>query len=299
MNNEEFALGGLWLPLVTPFLDGELDTESLKRLIRHYVNQPLDGFVLAGTTGEELTLDEEEIQRLVETVTDELGSASRHVPVLLGMSGSNTKRLRTALLRTQRWPVAGYLLGCPAYSKPSQDGLVSHFLALSENTDRPIVIYNIPNRTGVNLLNESLLRLAEVPNIVGVKDCCANAEQTIELISRQPDGFYVMTGEDATYFSTLCVGANGAILASSHVRTVDFANIQQLLGDGRLATARQLWFALRDVVKLLFCEPNPAAIKYWLWREGLIESPELRLPMTVASKELRNRIDRLHSSNQS
>ena len=160
---------GLWLPLITPFRDGALDTGSLRRLLRHYAEQPLDGLILAGTTGEAMTLDEAETELLVRVGAEEIAG---RLPLYLGLSGSDTWAQARQLAMLHAWPVDGYLIACPYYTRPSQEGLYHHFAALAAETDRPILLYNIPYRTGVNLANETLLRLAERGNIRGVKDCC-------------------------------------------------------------------------------------------------------------------------------
>lgn len=285
------TLQGIWLPLVTPFRDGELDEASLRRLVRHYAGQPVDGFILAATTGESLTLDAQETERLVAVVRGELAAAGRRLPVYLGQSGSDTRKMTKDLARTAAWPVDGYLIACPYYTRPSQRGLYEHFSALAEQTDRPILIYNIPYRTGVNMSNETLLRLAERPVIAGVKDCSADLGQSLELLRTRPGGFSVLTGEDALFFTMLAHGAEGGIMASAHIRTGDFAAVRERMAAGDLPEARALWNRLADLPRLLFAEPSPAPIKHWLWRAGLIDSPEVRLPMTQATPELAARLD--------
>ena len=280
---------GIWLPLVTPFRDGALDEGSLGRMARHYLGQPIDGFILAATTGEGLTIDDAETERLVAIVT---GEVAGKVPVFLGISGSDTRKLGKALARTAQWPVDGTLIACPYYTRPSQDGLYRHFAALAAETARPIVVYNIPYRTGVNMTNDTLLRLAALPNIAGVKDCCADQNQSFDLIRAKPPGFSVMTGEDALFYAALTQGADGGILASAHIDTARFAAIRDLLNAGDQPAALRAWRSLIDLPRLLFAEPSPAPIKHWLWRLGLIDSPEVRLPMTQVSDVLAARIDR-------
>lgn len=279
---------GLWLPLITPFRDGRLDRTSLDRLCRHYLGLPVDGFILAATTGEGLTLDADETRALVDHAADRIAGAR---PLYLGLSGSDTTRLAARIAATASWPIDGFLVSCPYYSRPSQDGLVAHFSALAAATDRPLVLYNIPYRTGVNLQNDALLALAETPNIVGLKDCCTDMGQTFDLLRRRPSGFSVLTGEDAQYYAALAHGADGAILASAHVETARFAAIRQKLEAGDQPGALADWRGLADLAPLLFAEPSPAALKYWLWRQGLIDSPQLRLPMLPASEALAARID--------
>ena len=280
---------GLWLPLVTPFRDGALDEVSLRRMARHYLGQPIDGFILAATTGEGLTIDEEETARLVAIVASEV---ARRIPVYLGISGSDTRKIARTLAHVAPWPVDGYLIACPYYTRPSQEGLYRHFAALAGATERPILVYNIPYRTGVNMANETLLRLAALPNVVGVKDCCADQNQSFDLIRAKLSGFSVMTGEDALFHAALTQGADGGILASAHIDTARFAAIRDMHMAGDQPGALRAWRALVDLPRLLFAEPSPAPIKHWLWRAGLIDSPQVRLPMTQVSDTLAARIDR-------
>jgi 4-hydroxy-tetrahydrodipicolinate synthase len=282
-------LRGVWLPLITPFRDGALDEISLRRLVRHYLALPIQGFILAATTGEGLTLDDAEAERLVAIVAEE---ANGRLPICLGLSGSDTRKLTKALARTGAWPIDGTLIACPYYTRPSQEGLYRHFTALADETRHPILIYNIPYRTGVNLANETLLRLAERETIVGVKDCCADTAQSFDLIRARPAGFAVLTGEDMLYYGALTQGADGGILAASHVETERFAQVYARFAAGDAAGALALWRELIDLARLLFAEPNPAPIKHWLWRAGLIDSPELRLPMVGVSEALAARLVR-------
>jgi 4-hydroxy-tetrahydrodipicolinate synthase len=276
--------------LITPFCDGALDETSLRRLVRHYAALQLNGLVLAATTGESLTLTPAETERLVFAVRDEAGRA-RDLPILLGLSGSSTGALLDTLRRTSSWPIDGYLISCPYYSRPSQRGLELHFGALADRATHPVALYNIPYRTGVNLGNEAMLRLASHPNIAGLKDCCADRDQSLDLLRRRPPNFAVLTGEDAQYRDALSDGADGGILASAHVETAVFAEIWRLHAADERDAALAHWRSVADLTKLLFSEPSPAPIKHWLWRTGLIDSAEVRLPMTEVSAELAARID--------
>ena len=291
MHQTELNLRGLWLPLITPFRDGALDETSLRRLVRHYATQPLDGLVLAATTGESLTLDEDETERIVRVVASELAQAQRPMPILLGLSGSDTRKLAAKIGCTEAWPVDGFLISSPSYSRPSQSGMIQHFSTLARASMRPILLYNIPYRTGINLSNDTILQLAEEPNIVGLKDCSSDLTQSFDLLRRRPSGFAVLTGEDALFYTALAHGADGAILAAAHVETRAFAAVGDATRRGDQIAALRAWYALADLPRLLFAEPSPAPIKHWLWRTGLIDSPELRLPMTPVSSELAARID--------
>jgi 4-hydroxy-tetrahydrodipicolinate synthase len=284
-------LHGLWLPLVTPFRNGELDKASLRRLIRHYASAAVDGLILAATSGEGLTLGMGELERLVELVRAEIAGSRRYLPVCLGLSGSGTRKMLDMLDETAAWPIDGYLIASPYYSRPSQHGLLQHFTALADHASWPIVLYNIPYRTAVNLANETLLRLAEHQNIVGLKDCGADRAQTIDLLRRRPAGFRVLTGEDAQYYEALSDGADGAILLSAHIETATFASVRTHLKQGNRDAARTCWESVSGLTRLLFTEPSPAPAKYWLSRTGLIDSAEVRLPMMEVSPELAARLD--------
>jgi 4-hydroxy-tetrahydrodipicolinate synthase len=168
---------------------------------------------------------------------------------------------------------------------------LQHFTALADYASWPIVLYNIPYRAGVGLSNDTLLRLAEHPNIVGLKDCCADRAQTRELLRRRPAGFRVLTGEDAQYFDALDDGADGAILLSAHVETERFAAVARQLKHGDRAAALASWDEIRELTRLLFVEPSPAPAKYWLARAGLIASAEVRSPIVEVSAELARELD--------
>jgi 4-hydroxy-tetrahydrodipicolinate synthase len=291
MNDLRHQLRGLWLPLVTPFRDGELDALSLRRLVRHYADAPVDGLILAATSGEGLTLSMAELERLVTLARAELDDMRRPMPLCLGLSGAATRKMQDTLDETAPWPIDGYLIASPYYARPSQRGLLAHFTALADHASWPIVLYNIPYRTAVNLDIDTLLALAEHPNIAGLKDCSADRAQSIEVLRRRPAGFRVLTGEDAQYHDALCDGADGAILLSAHVETDIFAAVQKHFASGEHEAAAACWRSVSELTQLLFAEPSPAPAKHWLARTGLIASAEVRLPMVEVSAELAARLD--------
>lgn len=278
---------GVWLPLVTPFRDGRLDEASLRRLVAAYALK-VDGFVLCATTGEALALSADEMRRIAELTHEALARAGSRARALIGLCGGSTEGVLRALESARAWPGDGFLVTCPYYVRPSQEGLRLHFEAIAGATNADVLIYNIPYRTGVNLANDTLLALAaERANIVGVKDCCADREQSRDLIRRKPAGFAVLTGEDAGFAGALQDGADGGVLASAHIAPERFTALRGLPGAG-LARA---WTPLAAIPELLFAEPNPAPLKHCLWRMGLIDSPEVRLPMTPVSADLARRLD--------
>jgi len=284
-------LQGLWLPLVTPFRNGELDEPSLRRMVRHYVNGPVDGLILAATSGEGMSLSLDELERLVGVTRAEITACGRYVPICLGLSGASTLKMCETLDETAAWPIDGYLIASPYYTRPSQRGLLAHFTTLADHASWPIVLYNIPYRCAVNLSNETLLQLASHPNIVGMKDCSADRAQSIDFLGRRPPGFRVLTGEDAQYHEALCDGADGAILLSAHLQTDAFASVRTLMREGDRDAAKACWDGISELTRLLFVEPSPAPAKYWLARTGLIESAEVRLPMVEVGAELAARLD--------
>jgi len=276
---------------VTPFRDGVLDERSLRRLLRHYTSRPIDGLILGATSGEGLTLSLFELERLVELVNDELANTRSSLAVCLGLAGASTAMMQDILDETAAWPIDGYLISSPYYLRPSQRGLLRHFTDLADHASWPIVLYNIPYRTSVNLANDTLLRLAEHPNIVGMKDCCADRAQSLDLLRRRPRGFRVLTGEDAQFFDALDDGADGAILLSAHVETEVFAAIAAEMKAGNRDTALLAWQSVCELTRLLFVEPSPAPAKFWLARIGLIDSAEVRSPMVEVGPELAARIE--------
>ncbi|HLX14140.1 MAG TPA: 4-hydroxy-tetrahydrodipicolinate synthase [Bradyrhizobium sp.] len=284
-------LHGLWLPLITPFRDGVVDETSLRRLVRHYAGLPVDGLILAATSGEGLTLGMAELEWIVAVTREEIAGRARYMPICLGLSGSHTRKMCDTLDETAAWGIDGYLIASPYYSRPSQRGMLQHFTALADHASWPIVLYNIPYRTSVNLDNATLLELAQHQNIVGLKDCGADRAHSIDLLRRRPPGFRILTGEDAQYYDALTDGADGAILLSAHVETETFAAIRTLWKEGNRDAALAHWDVVSELTRLLFAEPSPAPAKYWLSRTGMIDSAEVRLPMVEVSSELAARLD--------
>jgi 4-hydroxy-tetrahydrodipicolinate synthase len=285
------SLSGVWIPLVTPFFEGALDLESYERLVEHYIGEGAAGLFPLGTTGESPTLDETEASALVERT---LAIAAGRVPVFAGVGGNATAKAVHDLKRLERHAFDGIVSVCPYYNRPGQDGLFEHFSRIAAATDRPILIYNIPYRTGVNLATDVLLRLAaQHPNIVGVKDSSGNLAQSLDLLRRRQPGFAVLTGEDPLFYTMLAHGAEGGILAAAHLATRDFVAVFAAMRANDHHRARILWSRLEPLVPPLFQEANPMPVKYCLWRQGLLRSPECRLPLTRVSSALARTLDGL------
>jgi 4-hydroxy-tetrahydrodipicolinate synthase len=281
-------IDGVWLPIITPFLDDKVDFKSYKRMIEHYISKGVTGIIPLGTTGESPTISEDEAEEIIEKTMDYVNG---RVPVIVGVGGNNTKKVQEKLRNVEKYKVSGILSVCPYYNRPDQRGIYEHFLKLSETTDLDIIIYNIPYRTGRNIENETLFKLSELKNIVGVKDASGDIKQSLSLLQYAPPGFSIMTGEDIFFYITLIYGGQGGILASSHIETESFIDIYNLVRRNDHQGAFEIWKKLAELIPMLFEEPNPSPIKYCLKKAGLIESDELRLPLVTISEKLQKKLD--------
>jgi len=280
---------GIWIPLVTPFSNGRVDHDALRRLVRSYIDAKVTGFVALGTTGEPSSLDHAEQAQVLATILDE----SKDLPVVVGLAGNNSAELRERVLRLNELPITGLLVPAPYYVRPSQAGLTNHFTTLADTSTTPLIVYDIPYRTGVRLDLATLLTLAGHPNIHAVKDCAGSLETTLALIL---DGrLSVLAGEDLNMFSTLCLGGHGAIAASAHVRAADFVAVYNDIKEGRIDQARERFHRLVPLIQALVSEPNPAPVKCALEVLGMIRQ-ELRAPMTPATDRLHGQLGVLLSS---
>lgn len=283
------TMGGVWLPLVTPFLDGEVDLTSHARSCETYGDTGIRGLILLGTTGEAPTVTSEERSALVSQTRDTL---STDLPVFLGVSGNATSSLLDTIEQVDQLDVDGYLVASPYYNRPPQDGIAAHFSQVCAATDRPVILYNVPYRTGSNVTNDTVMAISEAcPNLIAVKDSCGDLDQSFDLIRRAPASLAVLTGEDKHFLLTTTAGGVGGILAAAHVATVDFVRFHTLMQDQHLDAARELWFDhLVPLLSPLFDETNPMPLKHVLWRAGVIASAECRLPLTQVSPDTASRL---------
>ncbi|MEX3958743.1 4-hydroxy-tetrahydrodipicolinate synthase [Trinickia sp. EG282A] len=277
---------GIWIPLVTPFSRGAVDHGALAALVDRYRKAGVAGFAALGTTGEPAALSLGEQDAVLDTILRE----AEGVPVIAGLAGNQTAQLQNRVRRMNEQPISGLLISAPYYIRPSQAGLVEHFERLADLSTKPIVLYDIPYRTGVRIELDTLLTLAAHPRIMAIKDCSGAVDTTLALIR---DGrLQVLAGNDDAIFSTLCMGGSGAISASAHLRTERFVAMHRALAEGRLADGRAIFHELAPLVRALMSEPNPAPVKAALAALGLIDN-ELRVPMTRASEALANQLARL------
>jgi len=275
---------GIWVPIVTPFSGGQINHSALARLAQHLVSKGVKGLVLAATTGEGAFLSLEERLQM----TDSLRSAlPEGFPLVIGLNGMDTAGTAAQAKALKVANPAGLLVTAPPYVRPAQDGLKRHFEAIVEAADLPLIIYDIPYRTGVEITIETLQELAADPRIVGIKSCGASVDRLMRLVHETP--LRVLIGEDTQFFAALALGAHGAIAASAHYRPELWVRIHELVQKQELNAARELAVPLQAMIRALFAEPNPAPIKAWLANIGMLDN-ELRLPFVPASAKTLARI---------
>lgn len=284
MQSHQSLFQGVWVPLVTPFSGGAVDGGALRRLVRHYAAAGVDGLVVCGSTGEAASLDDAEQLAVLDAVLTEAGK----LPVIMGLAGNHQGHVLQRLSAFGTRPLAGILAPAPYYVRAGQEGAAAYFRCLADASRAPLVLYDIPYRTGTTLDTATLLALAAHPNIAAIKDCGGSLEKTLALIA---DGqMNVLAGEDLQSLSVLCLGGTGMIAAAAHIRPDLFVAMHQAVRAQQLELARKLFQALMPVIQLAFAEPNPGPLKAQLGRQGLL-TDELRLPMPAASAALAARMD--------
>ena len=280
----DLDLRGVWVPLITPFdAAGALDVPAVERLCGEYLDAGAAGIVALGTTGESAALDAAEKQAVVGACSKICAARSARLIV-----GTGTNSTRTTMAATNALAgvpaVVGALVVVPYYVRPSEAGIVEHFRMVAAESPVPIVVYNIPYRTGRGLGARSLLELAAVPNVAGLKQSVGGIDaDTLEVLAGAPDGFHVLGGEDLFLYPTVLLGGSGAISAAAHACTARFVAMIECGLAGKLDDGRAHAEALLPVIQAGFAEPNPAVWKGVLHAQGRIATPDLRAPMTAAS----------------
>lgn len=274
-------LKGSLVALITPMnQDGSINYEQLHDLIDWHIENGTDSIVAVGTTGESATLPVEEHLAVIEATVKHV---NKRVPVIAGTGANNTVEA-IALSKAAEQAGADYTLSVvPYYNKPSQEGIYQHFKAIAEATSIPMVIYNVPGRTVVSMSNDTILRLAEIPNIVGVKEASGNIGKNIELINSVPEGFVVLSGDDPTGLPFMLCGGHGVVTVAANVAPKLFADMCRAALEGDIATARRLNEQLTPIYNTMFCEPSPAAPKWGLSLLGKCE-PHVRLPLVALTE---------------
>jgi 4-hydroxy-tetrahydrodipicolinate synthase len=282
------AITGVLVPLITPFKEDKVDYVSYKRMVDFYLTKGVHGFVPLGTTGESPTVSELEYEEIIEKTIEYTNGA---VPIYVGLGGNNTKKVVDKLKVAEKYKINGILSVSPYYSRPDQRGIFQHFKSISEATYLDIILYNIPYRTGRNIENTTIHKLAELRNIVGIKDSSGDIAQTTDLLLNRPKDFSILTGEDSLFYSTLSLGGDGGILASAHINTVGFIKVYNDIINNNNKAALETWKELYKFIPMLFQEPNPTPLKYCLKELGLIDSSEVRLPLVEITEDLQKKLN--------
>ena len=276
-------LKGVFAPNITPFSDNAIDETALRRVLDYFLDSEIDGLVPCGTTGESATLTHDEHRRVVElTIQHAAGRAS----VIAGAGSNSTAEAIELVEHAEGAGADAALVICPYYNRPTQAGLIEHFTRVAESTSLPLIMYNVPSRTGVNMAAATTVRLAQVPNIVGVKEASGDLDQIGDIIRLAPADFAVLSGDGALTFAICCLGGVGGILADAHVLPKEWRRMVDLIAAGNIAEAREIHYRLISITKALFMESNPAPAKAALDIMGIC-SPEMRLPLLPATDPCR------------
>ena len=274
-------LRGLGVAMITPFTKaGEVDVAALKKLTDYLVTGGANYLVVMGTTGESVTLNKEEKKLVLDTV---MACNNGRKPIVLGIGGNNTREIASQLSRIETHGISAILSVTPYYNKPTQNGLYEHYKILSESSKLPVILYNVPGRTGVNLLPETVSRIAfDCRNVIGIKEASGNVEQVMSVIQQTPKEFMVISGDDALTLPLIASGADGVISVVGNAFPKEFSEMVNHALNGEINEAREIHYRLLDIIHLLFTEGNPAGIKEALDQLNICEH-YLRLPLVPVS----------------
>ena len=273
--------------IVTPMHeDGSLDYDSFRKLIEHHVKEGSDGIVVVGTTGESPTVDVDEHGELIRFTVEVVAG---RIPVIAGTGANSTSEAIELTRHAARVGATASLSVVPYYNKPTQEGLYQHFRAIAEAVDTPVILYNVPGRTVADMSNDTALRLAQIPNVIGIKDATGNIERGTDLILRAPKDFAIYSGDDASACALILLGAHGTISVTANVapRLMHEMCVAALAGD--VKTAREINGRLLALHRHLFCEANPIPVKWACQQQGLIRGG-IRLPLTTLSADCHDRV---------
>ncbi|MDR1083763.1 MAG: 4-hydroxy-tetrahydrodipicolinate synthase [Deltaproteobacteria bacterium] len=280
---------GVVVAMVTPFKDGAVDEAALRRHIDFLIDQGVQSVLPCGTTGESPTLSHEEHNRVVALTVE---AARKRVPVLAGAGSNSTAEAVGMAKHAKQVGADGLLLVSPYYNKPTQEGLYRHFVTVAEAAELPVILYNIPGRCAVNILPETVARLAAHPLIVGVKEATGDLNQMIRTIELCPPDFLVTSGDDGLTLPLLAVGGGGVISVAANIIPKPLVGMWRAWEEGQTAKARELFFKMLPFFKALFLETNPIPIKYALHLAGRME-PDLRLPLVLPSGPVQEKLSEM------
>ena len=288
MHNLKTQLRGTGVALVTPFTSSEeIDWNSLEKVINSVISNGVEYVVTLGTTGETPTLSKEEKKDIIAFTFEKVGG---RVPVVVGVGGNNTRNLITDLETFPLEKAVAVLSASPYYNKPSQEGIYQHYKALASASPKPVILYNVPGRTGKNMEAETTLRLAhEVENIAGIKDAANHMVQIMQILGNRPDDFLVLSGDDDLVLPQLACGIDGVISVAANCFPKQFSDMVRAGLAFNFKRAKQLNDPLLQAYQLLFAENNPAGVKAFLTEQGLIEN-YLRLPLVPLSEAMQQKV---------
>ncbi|MCL8064053.1 4-hydroxy-tetrahydrodipicolinate synthase [Pasteurella multocida] len=289
MSANNYLFSGSIVAIVTPMdSSGEIDFVRLKSLVEHHIAAGMDAIVSVGTTGEAATLS---IDENVKTILKTVEFADGRIPVIAGAGANATSEaiVMTKLLNDSG--VAGCLSVVPYYNKPTQEGMYQHFKAIAECTDLPQILYNVPSRTGSDLLPETVARLAKINNIVAIKEATGDLSRVAKIKELAGEDFIFLSGDDATGLESIKLGGQGVISVTNNVAAADMAKMCHLALNGQFEEAEQINQRLMALHKNLFVESNPIPVKWAAYRLGLIDTPTLRLPLTTLSEHLQPKVE--------
>lgn len=273
---------GMGVALVTPFsANKNIDFPALERVIDHVVDNGADFLVILGTTGETPALFDDEKKEILKFVREKVAG---RVPLVIGIGGNNTAEIVKVLKDLDLSGYSAILSVVPPYNKPSQEGIFLHFKAIAEASPLPVILYNVPGRTGINMTADTTLRLArEVPGIVGIKEASGDIHQIQRLLREKPEKFTILSGDDAMTYPLMALGAQGVISVLGNAYPKEFSEMVHLCLEGNYIEAVDIHFKFRNMIGLLFADGNPAGVKCVMHDMGLIEN-ELRLPLVTVGK---------------
>jgi len=279
---------GTGVALVTPFLaNNSIDFESYKKIINYQIDGGLDYLLVLGSTGEAITISEEEQKELIAFAVKVING---RVPIMLGLSNNDTNALVKRIQRTDFTGIDSVLSACPAYNKPSQQGIFEHFKAIAEVCPTPIFAYNVPSRTGKNIEVETIMKMAEeIPNIVGIKEASGNAEQIMNIIKKKPTDFLVLSGDDIMAMPFIALGCDGLISVIANAFPKETSDMVRFALQNDILNAKKMHYRLQKMIELIFAEGNPSGIKAVLNLQGLCRKNP-RLPLTEVSDKLISQI---------
>jgi len=281
---------GVISALVTPFKNGQVDYESLEKLVAYQLDRKIDGFVVNGTTAESPTLKPTEVAKIFSVVRAQVGLG---FPLILGTGSNSTEKTIEDTIKAEDLGADAALVVVPYYNKPPQRGLVQHFKSVAKSCSLPIIMYNVPGRTITSMSEETILELADFKNIIGIKEASGDIAFDQKLKSKLRKDFVFLTGDDGTYIDFLKLGGDGIISVMSNLLTTECVRWTSMMLHGKTAEAEADFAKYKDLINAMYVEANPIPIKWMLAQQGIIQSDELRLPLTALDARFHSDLQKL------